>query len=365
MKQIFKILISVIVATLLLTACGTAQPAAQPATQAPAATQAQAVTQAPAATQGAAPAATQPQGKQLVVYMQMGGTAGDASTLARTNGARAAATAMNVKLVEQYSGWDPQKMIDQFKEAVAAKPDGIEIMGHPGGAAFAALVDDAESQGIIVTSGNNPGDDAFKAIATKYQPKGFGYAGADLHQGGFLTGQAMIAAGLKSGDEAVVYDIWHNAGRSVSSQGIVDALTAAGLKVDKLDASDAVDKDASLAIPILTAYIAAHPNLKAIGTQHGNITANLPKVLQAAGKKPGDIICGGIDLSPATKQGIQDGWISASFDQVLYLQGYFPVQQIVFTKLYQIPGMTINTGVGTFTPQNLASIAPLIDQGIR
>ncbi len=30
-------------------------------------------------------------GKQLVVYMQMGGTAGDASTLARTNGARAAA----------------------------------------------------------------------------------------------------------------------------------------------------------------------------------------------------------------------------------------------------------------------------------
>jgi simple sugar transport system substrate-binding protein len=272
---------------------------------------------------------------------------------------------MNVKLVEQYSGWDPQKMIDQFKEAVAAKPDGIEIMGHPGGAAFAALVDDAESQGIIVTSGNNPGDDAFKAIATKYQPKGFGYAGADLHQGGFLTGQAMIAAGLKSGDEAVVYDIWHNAGRSVSSQGIVDALTAAGLKVDKLDASDAVDKDSSLAIPILTAYIAAHPNLKAIGTQHGNITANLPKVLQAAGKKPGDIICGGIDLSPATKQGIQDGWISASFDQVLYLQGYFPVQQIVFAKLYQIPGMTINTGVGTFTPQNLASIAPLIDQGIR
>jgi simple sugar transport system substrate-binding protein len=365
MKQIFKILISVIVATLLLTACGTAQPAAQPATQAPAATQAQAVTQAPAATQGAAPAATQSQGKQLVVYMQMGGTAGDASTLARTNGARAAATAMNVKLVEQYSGWDPQKMIDQFKEAVAAKPDGIEIMGHPGGAAFAALVDDAESQGIIVTSGNNPGDDAFKAIAAKYQSKGFGYAGADLHAGGFLTGQAMIAAGLKSGDEAVVYDIWHNAGRSVSSQGIVDALTAAGLKVDKLDASDAVDKDASLAIPILTAYIAAHPNLKAIGTQHGNITANLPKVLQAAGKKPGDIICGGIDLSPATKQGIQDGWISASFDQVLYLQGYFPVQQIVFAKLYQIPGMTINTGVGTFTPQNLASIAPLIDQGIR
>ena len=174
MKQLFKILAIVMVASFVLAACG-----------------------APAPAPAAAPAAAQPAGKQLVVYMQMGGTAGDASTLARTNGARAAAAALNVKLVEQYSGWDPQKMIDQFKEAVAAKPDGIEIMGHPGGDAFAALVDDAESQGIIVTSGNNPGDAAFKAIMQKYQPKGFGYAGADLHEGGFLTGTAMIAAGLE------------------------------------------------------------------------------------------------------------------------------------------------------------------------
>jgi len=68
-------------------------------------------------------------------------------------------------------------MIDQFKEAVAAKPDCIEIMGHPGEDAFGKLVDDAESQGIIVTSGNNP----LPNIQAKYQTKGFGYAGADLH----------------------------------------------------------------------------------------------------------------------------------------------------------------------------------------
>src|SRR5512135_859384 len=307
------------------------------------------------------PAAPPAQAKQLVIYMQMGGTQGDASTLARTNGAEAAAADFGVKLVEQYSGWDPQKMIDQFKEAMAAKPDGIEIMGHPGEDAFAALVDQAESQGIVVTSGNNP----LPNIQAKYQTKGFGYAGADLHAGGFLTGKAMVAAGLKAGDEAVVYDIWHNEGRSKSSQGIVDALEAAGVKVDKLDASDAVDKDASLAIPILTAYIAAHPNLKAIGTQHGNITANLPKVLEAAGKKPGDIIVGGIDMSPATVDGIIKGFISASFDQVLYLQGYYPVQQCLLTKNYKIPGLHIDTGVNTFTPKNYQDLKPLIDQGIR
>jgi simple sugar transport system substrate-binding protein len=300
-------------------------------------------------------------GKQIVVYMQMGGTAGDASTLARTNGARAAAVANGVKLIEQYSKWDPQTMIDQFKEALAAKPDGIVIMGHPGEAAFAALVDQAEAQGIIVTSGNNP----LPTIEAKYQDKGFGYAGADLYEGGFLTGQTMVKAGLKAGDKALVYDIWHQEGRSRSSQGVYDALVKAGLKVDKLDVSTQVDSDTSLAIPILTAYLQRHPDLKAIGTQHGNITANLPKVLQAAGKKPGEVICGGIDLSPATIAGIEQGWMSASFDQVLYLQGYVPVLQIIWTKLYKIPGLHVNTGVGTVTPQNIAEIKPLIEKGVR
>ena len=349
-KSLFKWLVPVIVlSTIVLSACA---PAATPAAAPP-------VVQTVIVPVTVAPAA--PAGKQLVIYMQMGGQQGDGATLARTNGAKAAAAALGVKLIEQYSGWDPQKMIDQFKEAVAAKPDGIEIMGHPGEAAFASLVDDAEKQGIIVTSGNNP----LPNIEAKYQTKGFGYAGADLHSGGYLTGLAMVAAGLKAGDEALVYDIWHQEGRSKSPQGIFDALTAAGLKVDKLDVTNEVDTNPSLAIPILTAYIAAHPNLKAIGTQHGNITSTLPKVLQAAGKKPGDIIIGGIDLSPATVDAIKQGWVSASFDQVLYLQGYLPVQQIWLTKNYLIPGLHIDTGVGTVTPQNVATIASLIEKGIR
>ncbi len=74
---------------------------------------------------------------------------------------------------------------------------------------------------------------------------------------------------------------------------------------------------------------------------------------------------GGIDLSPATVDGIIKGYISASFDQVLYLQGYFPVQQIFLTKNYLIPGLHIDTGVGTVTPQNYQDLKPLIDQGIR
>jgi simple sugar transport system substrate-binding protein len=304
---------------------------------------------------------TAAQDEEIVVYMQMGGTEGDPSTLARTNGARAAAEDLGITLVEQYSGWDPQVMIEQFRQAVAAQPDGIVIMGHPGEDAFRPLVEEAIAAGIIVTSNNNP----LPNLEAEFQSVGFGYAGADLYEGGHLTGTAMVAAGLQAGDEAVVYDIWSNESRSVSSRGVYDALVEAGLTVEQLEVSQEVDSDASLAIPVLTAYIAAHPNLRAIGTQHGNITAVLPDVLAAAGKNPGDIIVGGIDLSPATIAGITNGYISASFDQVLYLQGYYPVQQIFLTYSYLIPGLHINTGVGTVTPDNIAAIAPLIEEGIR
>jgi simple sugar transport system substrate-binding protein len=344
----------------ILSACVPAATSVPPAQEA-AAVQPTAQPAAPATEAPAAAAPAEQGQKQITIYMQMGGTQGDAGTLARTNGARAAAESLGIKLVEQYAGWDPQKMIDQFKQAMAANPDGIAIMGHPGEDAFASLVDDAESQGIIITSGNNP----LPNIEAKYQTKGFGYAGADLHAGGYLTGQAMVAAGLKKGDKGLVYDIWHQEGRSKSSQGVYDALTEAGLSVEKLDVSNEVDTDASLAIPILTAYLAANPDLKAIGTQHGNITANLMKVLEAAGKQPGDVITGGIDLSPATIEGIRKGYIGASFDQVLYLQGYFPVLQIWLTKNYLIPGLHIDTGVGTVTPENIGEIAPLIEQGVR
>ena len=80
--------------------------------------------------------ADDPIGKGLVMYMQMGGQSGDGATLARETGAKQAAAALGVELKAQYSAWDPNTMISQFKDAVAAKPSCIEIMGHPGGAAF-------------------------------------------------------------------------------------------------------------------------------------------------------------------------------------------------------------------------------------
>jgi simple sugar transport system substrate-binding protein len=302
-------------------------------------------------------------GKGVTIYMQMGGNPGDGPVLARQTGAAAAAKALGVdKLNEQFSQWAPEKMIEQFKQAMAAKPTCIVIMGHPGSDAFHDLVKQATDQGVVVTDGNAP----LTPLQKEFGTKGFGYAGVDLYQGGTLTANAIIAAGkLKSGDEAVVYGVFSQAERGQSEKGLADTLEKAGLKVDRLELSPEANSDPSLAVPVLTAYIQSHPGLKAIGTQHGGITGILAEVLKKAGKKPGDITVGGIDLVPATIDGLKSGYVSATLDQILYLQGFMPVLQCVLTSKYKVPGLSLNTGAGVVTPTTIGGLIPLIDAGIR
>jgi simple sugar transport system substrate-binding protein len=253
-------------------------------------------------------------------------------------------------------------MIDQFKQAMAAKPSCIAIMGHPGNEAFMGLVKQAFDQGIEVTHGNAP----LTEIQAAFGPKGFGYAGVDLYQGGKLTAERMIEVGkLKSGDEAMVYGVFSQAERGQSEKGLAETLEKAGLKVDRLEITQEINSDVSLGVPVLAAYVQSHPNLKAIGTQHGGITGVLAEVLKKAGKKPGQVTVGGIDLAPATIDGLQSGYINVTLDQLLYLQGFLPVLQCVLTKAYKMPGISVNTGAGVVTPQTIGDLVPLIEAGIR
>lgn len=302
-------------------------------------------------------------GKGLTIYMQMGGNPGDGATLARQTGAAAAAKALGVdKLNSQFSAWAPETMLAQFKEALAARPACIVIMGHPGSDAFADLVKQAVGQGIVVTDGNSP----LTPLQKEFGPKGFGYAGVDLYSGGTLTAQNMIAAGhLKSGDEAMVYGVFSQAERGQSEKGLAETLEKAGLKVDRLEITQEANSDPSLAVPVLAAYVQSHPKLKAIGTQHGGVTGVLQGVLKKAGKKAGEITVGGIDLAPATIDGLKSGYVSVTLDQLLYLQGFMPVVQCVMTAKYKMPGLALNTGAGVVTPETISPLIPLIEAGYR
>jgi simple sugar transport system substrate-binding protein len=296
-----------------------------------------------------------------IVFFPGGGEGGPfASVVYR--GAKLAEELMGCKVSYVWSDWLPDKMVAQFKDAMALKPTGICIMGHPGEAAFGPLVDEAEAQGIIVTSQNTSLPD----IEAKYLSKGFGYVGQELYPSGEqLAKAAAQLAGLKKGDRALVWGLLGQETRGLRTKGCIDALKALGVVVDYIEITDAVNSDATLGTPVITSYIAKNPDVKLIITDHGALTATMGTYLKSAGLKPGQVFGAGFDLSAATVSAIKDGWVGAVLDQQPFLQGFLPIVQICLTAKYGFAGLHINTGASIITKSNIDFVAPLAEQGIR
>lgn len=291
-----------------------------------------------------------------------GGSEGDAFASIVYNGAKLAAQQTGCKVDYVWSDWNPQKMVQQFSEAIARRPTGISIMGHPGEQALAPLVDQARKAGIIVTDANVD----LPSIEAKYNADGFGYAGALQYSAGAGLGRAALkACGLKSGDEAFLWGLLGQAGRGQRTKGIKDELEKAGIKVDYLEISDAVNKDSAQGLPVFTSFVAAHPGLKAIITDHGVLTATIPAMLKAAGKAPGAICGAGFDLSAATAAAIKDGVITIVADQQPFLQGYLPIVSMYLTAKFGFSGLHVDTGAAFITKANIDLVAPLAKESIR
>jgi simple sugar transport system substrate-binding protein len=300
------------------------------------------------------------QGTNLVFFP--GGTTGGGFETVVYNGAKAAEAAFGPTVTYQWSDWDPNKMITQFQEAMATNPDGIAVMGHPGDDAFAPLVTEAEEQGIIVTAMNTE----LQQLEAQYASAGFGYVGAVLHDAGFALAQEAINRGnLQSGDRAMVWGLVSQPGRGERTQGILDALEEAGLEVDYLEIDDATNADPANGVPTFTGYASANPDLKAIFIDHGNLTSTIPTYMESAGLEPGSIYAAGFDLSPATVQGVKDGFVNLVIDQQQYLQGFLAVLQLCLTDKYGFSGLFVNTGGGFVDETNIDLIAPLVEQQIR
>jgi len=313
-----------------------------------------------AAGSGAPVAAQFCSGVNLVFFP--GGTPGGGFETVVYNGAKAAEAALGPKVTYQWSDWKPETMITQFQQALATKPDGIAVMGHPGDAAFDPLIKQAEDQGTLVTVMNTELQNAQATYATK----GLGYVGAVLHDAGAaLANEAIARGGLKSGDRAFVWGLQAQAGRGERTQGIIDALKAAGLTVDYLEIDDATNKDPANGTSVFTGYVSSHPDVKAMFIDHGNLTSTIPTYMKAANLAAGKVYMAGFDASASTVKGIQDGYISLVIDQQQFLQGYMAVQQLCLAKKYGFSGLFINTGGGFIDKSNVEAIAPLVTSQIR
>jgi simple sugar transport system substrate-binding protein len=382
MKKFSLFMIILLVLVSILTACQTAPtPTAAPETEAAVqetevvveeteavveatevtATEAT-VTEAPGETEGPAPAQ---EGKWCsgtnIVFFPGGAPGGPFETVVY-NGAVAAAADLGPNVEYVWSDWNPEQMITQFSEAMATNPDGIAIMGHPGDEAFAPLVDEAEANGIIVTSMNTQ----LSQNQAKYSSNGFGYVGAILYDAGWaLAKEAVARAGLQAGDKAFLWGLKAQAGRGERTKGVEDGLIDSGIEVIYQEIDDATNADASAGVPVFVGIMSSNPDIKLVVTDHGNLTATQQTFFESAGKGPDDVFGAGFDLSSATVEAIRGGWTDLVIDQQQWLQGYLAVLQICLTNNYAFTGLQIDTGAGFAHKDNVELLADLVGRQIR
>lgn len=313
---------------------------------------------------GHAPAADKlpPLGKNVTIWFDTGGPVGGPYNTIVQNGAAQAASDLGCDLKLLYSDWNPERMIENFKTALAARPDGIVVMGHPGDGAYAPFIQEAFDAGVLVTCV----DTNLPKALEKYKSRGFGSIGTDPDvMGTTLAKEALVRSGLKKGDRAFIWGLKRLEERGRRALAMIRTLEEAGLVVDYIEISPEVDKDTAMGVPIVTAYLSSHPDCKMMLIDHGALTSQMENFLKAAGVGPDAIFVGGFSLSPATASAIENGYVDLVSEMQPYLLGYLSVAQIVLTKKYGFTGLEIDTGGGLVHKGNIALVAPLAKKGIR
>jgi simple sugar transport system substrate-binding protein len=289
----------------------------------------------------------------------VGGAEGDAFGTIVYNGAKQAEHDLGAQVDYIFSGWNPEKMVQQLREAVAAHPDGISMMGHPGSAAILPLAAQAAKDGIRMMYVNVDLPD----LRAKF---GGGYIGAQLDpQGHALGDEAVRLLGLKKGDKAIVLSDWGMQARSLRELGTVHALEEAGLSVTKIESPPEWAADPNLALPVITAAVLNTPDLKAIVYPGGQMLGNVPTYMRAAGKKPGEIKAIGFDTSPQVVQAFDGGWVQLTSDQEPFLQGYMPILSLCQQVVYGLGPISLDTGAGFVNASNYKLVGELAKQGLR
>ncbi|MFM8351542.1 MAG: substrate-binding domain-containing protein, partial [Actinomycetales bacterium] len=330
-------------------ACGSATTSSETSdTAAESAAPASAAAESPAADAGSGDGAKWCSGVKIAAFP--GGPQGGVFANNVYNGFVQAQNDLGPEVTYYYSDWDAAKLVNQTKEALATGVDGIATYGFGGEEAMGPLADEAADKGIIFTVLNTELPDTQK----KYQGSGTGYVGAVLYDAGYSLGQKVIAdAGLQKGDEVLVWGLISLPSRGDRTKGVVDALEDGGMKVVYQEIDQATNSDPQAGTPTFVGLLGANPNVKAVVTDHGGLTATLETYLTAAGKGPEDVFGAGFDVSPATVQAIESGFTDLVIDQQPFLQGYLPILNICLAKKFGFSGLFINTGAGFVTADNV------------
>jgi simple sugar transport system substrate-binding protein len=210
--------------------------------------------------------------------------------------------------------FDLNQMAALIDKAIAAAPDGLgvtvpdpKILRDP---ILRAI--HADLPVVAYDTGAGPTKDNLPYSAF------FGVNDDAEYQGGYLGALRLISAGAKTGI-CVNHQVGHVA-LDARCRGMHDAFAKAGLKSETLDCGG----DAEKALSMIQDYARAHPEVNAYLTLGAGDPGAISfyRYLDASGRKPGEILHGTFDLSPAVATAIESGTTLFAVDGQPYLAGY-------------------------------------------
>ncbi len=245
-----------------------------------------------------------------------------------------------------------------FEAALLKNPDGI-ITTIPNATMFNKVIQRALDKGIPVICSNT---DALIGTGNPLEHK-IPYIGSSLFAGGYdIARKAVEYFPDKSKVRALVG--LESPGQSWCEEragGAVKYLEEQNIPYEKMDLS----QDMSTMESRVSAYLRRNPDTNLVMSQGGNGPFGTSKGVRAAGKKPGEVIVVGYDITPQNAGELRAGYVTLLNDQQPYLQGYLPVLQLFLMREYALSAWDVNTGLGYVDKNNIDKVFDLVQKRVR
>jgi len=265
-------------------------------------------------------------------------------------GAYDAAKELGCQVDFDLCGGDMSLQLKRFQEAVALKPDGIALVINDD-VAWDKPVEDALAAGIPVVGINN--DDTEGAAGNAR----LCYIGQSEKRAAYTLARKLFQEAKSKGIDlskahvAMPVEVPGANYGVIRSSGILEAMQEFG--ITSYEIVDGGGLEMTTVESRETSYLLAHPETTFMIGLGGITTDRLTDSLKAAGYGPGEIIAGGFDTTPATLNGIREGYVTATVDQQQYLQGYFGVYVLCLHAKY---GFTPNIDTGGYLVDSVEKI---------